>query len=158
MSHILDVKKDKTLRLNNVIGCKMEGDDFSLFVKTVEQMENYIKSKGSSPIGPIIQHTKTSVDENGQFCMCVSLLRQSNTFINHIEQPYFQESVLKVKECLYVRFTDVETKLKFAYDKLLLVAYEQDIKLTGDSYTIFVDEQEEKMVADIFMPKQKITQ
>jgi len=32
-----------------------------------------------------------------------------------------------------------------------LFAFENDIKLKGDSYTVFVDKNEEEIVADVFM-------
>ena len=45
------------------------------------QMENYIKSKGATPIGPLIQKTEYSVNEEGQLDIKVYLMRQTNTFI-----------------------------------------------------------------------------
>ena len=44
-------------------------------------MENYIKSKGATPIGPLIQKTEYSVNEEGQLDIKVYLMRQTNTFI-----------------------------------------------------------------------------
>ena len=65
------------------------------------------------------------------------------------------ESVLRVPDCMYVRYMEAEDKLKFAYDKIHLTAFEENIPLRGDSYTIFVDrnDEEDTIVADIFMPK-----
>jgi hypothetical protein len=41
--------------------------------------------------------------------------------------------------------------LRFAYDKINLYAFENDIKLNGENYTIFVEQNEEDMiVADVF--------
>jgi hypothetical protein len=56
---------------------------------------------------------------------------------------------------MYVRYTGPEEKLKFAYDKIALTAFEDDIPLKGDSYTMFVDrnEEEDTIVAEVFMPK-----
>jgi len=46
--------------------------------------------------------------------------------------------------------------MKFAYDKINLYAFENDIKLKGDSYTVFVDSQEENdtIIADVFMERE----
>ena len=50
---------------------------------------------------------------------------------------------------------EYEEIAKFAYDKINLEAFENDIELTGESYTVFVDQNEEEgtIVADVFMPK-----
>jgi len=45
--------------------------------------------------------------------------------------------------------------LQFAYSKLQLHAFDNDIKLKGDSYTVFVENKEGKMVADVFMEVKK---
>ena len=56
---------------------------------------------------------------------------------------------------MYCRYTGPEEKLKFAYDKIQLTAFEENIPLKGDSYTIFVDknEEDETIVADVFMER-----
>ena len=41
--------------------------------------------------------------------------------------------------------------MQFAYQKLGVYAFENDIQLKGDSYTVFVKKEEENIVADVFM-------
>jgi len=56
---------------------------------------------------------------------------------------------------LFSRYTEKEENLQFAYSKLQLHAFENEIKLKGDSYTVFVENKDGKMVADVFMEIQK---
>jgi hypothetical protein len=63
------------------------------------------------------------------------------------------ESVLRITDCLYTRFCDEESKVKHAYDKLNLFAYENDINLTNETFTVFVNQEDDKLTADIFMEK-----
>ena len=151
MAKKLLINRGKILRLNNVLIRKIQTDKFETIDKEVEIMENYIKLKGAMPIGPLIQYTSMIIDETGEVNMDIFLMRQANSFINHIEDPYKMESIIRVKNCMYVRFVGEEYNIKFAYDKINLTAYEEDIKLKGNSYTIFVDKQDENIVADIFM-------
>lgn len=153
MPKFFDIKYDMTLKLNNAVICKLENGEFSSFVRTLEQLENYIKSKGYMPIGPLIQYSSSKINENGELDITVKLIRQSSQFINHVEEPYKCQSVLRVKNCMYVRYTGPESMLKFAYDKINLTAFEEDIKLKGDSYTIFVNQIDDNIVADIFMER-----
>lgn len=62
---------------------------------------------------------------------------------------------IKVSNCLFARFMEKEENLQFAYSKLQLHAFENNIKLKGDSYTVFVDKKDNKMVADVFMEVSK---
>ena len=49
----------------------------------------------------------------------------------------------------------IEEKLKFAYDKINLEAFESDVELENCNYTIFVDKNAENdtIVADVFVPR-----
>ena len=104
--------------------------------------------------GPLIQYSKVELDENNEPDINMQFMLQANNFIHNVEQPYRMESLLRVRNCLYARYNGPEDKLKFAYDKLGVYAFENDIELDGCNYTIYVDrnEEEETMVADVFMP------
>lgn len=149
----IKIYEKKVLKLTNVLVKETEliGDaDFSL---DVIGMENYIKSKGTIPIGPLVQKIVTQNDGNGNLNIKLFLLRQCKDYIQHIDQPYKMESVLRITNCLYTRFCDEESKVKYAYDKLVLFAHENDINLTNETYTVFVEQENDKLTADIFMEK-----
>ena len=80
---------------------------------------------------------------------------QCNNFIHNVEQPYYMESVIRVPNALYCRYTGPESSLKLAYDKVQLEAFEQNIKLEDCNYTIFIssNEDDDVMVADVFVPR-----
>lgn len=151
MKRKLIINKDKILKLSNVIIKKINVEKCESIDKEIKIMENYIRSKGAIPIGPIIQYTTMIVGEDNKMDIEIKLIRQSNKFLNHIENPYQIQPLLRVKNCMYVRFCGEEKDMKFAYDKINLTAYEEDIKLKGDSYTVFVDLKEDNIIADIFM-------
>lgn len=150
----LPIVLSKTLKLTNVLIATMGAEDFTNLDKFAYQMENYIKSKGFQPIGPLVQYINVQPSENGEPELAVRMLRQANGFINHTEPPYTMESVLRIPSCLYLRFIGPQDKLNIAYSKLTVYAYEEDIPLTGNNYTVFVNQLEnEDIVADVFMEK-----
>ncbi len=53
------------------------------------------------------------------------------------------EAVIRVTDCMYCRYHGPEEKMKFAYDKIGVEAFENDIELNGENYTIMVDQNEE---------------
>ncbi len=54
----IELSYNKTLKLANVLICELELTESNSFEHTVIQMENYIKSKGYMPIGPLIQKSQ----------------------------------------------------------------------------------------------------
>lgn len=153
MSGNIEVFSKKSLKLINTVLLRIdlsEQEDLSI---NINKIENYIKSKGAIPIGPIIQKTEYNVNDEGKLDIKIFLMRQANNFIHNIESPYTMESVLRVKNCMYARYTGPEEKLKLAYDKINVTAFEEDIELSNTSYTIFVDKQDDNIVADIFVEK-----
>lgn len=146
---------NKILKLANTLIYEVQTEEIEDLNTNMEQMENYIRAKGAMPLGPLIQYTNMTLDDQGQPQLQIKMIRQCNNYLHTVEPPYQMESVLRVKNCMYVRYIGPEEKLKFAYDKINLTAFEEDIPLKGDSYTIFVDrnEEEDTIVADVFMPK-----
>ncbi len=153
MSEKIKLSNGKTLKLANVLIQEVNLKESADFGTVVLQIENYIKSKGAMPIGPLIQKMVYNVNEEGQLDIKIYLMRQSNNFIHNVESTYTMESLIRVKNCMYVRYTGPENKIKFAYDKINLTAFEEDIELSNESYTIVVNQEDDNIIADVFVEK-----
>ena len=149
------VKENKTLKLNNVLIREVSQNDLMDINKISYMLESYIKAKGNSTVGPMINYTTIESDDNGQAKLVVKLLVQLKNPIHNVEKPYEFKTQIKIANCLFARFTEKEENLQFAYSKLGVYAFENEIKLKGDSYTVFVDKKEAEIVADVFMETQK---
>ena len=61
----MTINQNKVLKLQNVLICKMniedENSDFNLIVN---KMQSYIKVKGAAQVGPLVQQTKTFVNDS----------------------------------------------------------------------------------------------
>lgn len=145
------VRENKVLKLNNVLIRKVSENELIDIDKISHMMNSYIKSKGNSTIGPMINYSGIEVDGSGQQKVNIKLMVQLRNPIHNIEKPYELKSQLKVSNCLFARFTEKEENLKFAYQKLAVYAFENNIKLKEDSYTVFVKQKGENIVADVFM-------
>ena len=149
------LRENKILKLNNVLVREVKDKEFMDINKIAYMMESYIKSKGNAVLGPMINYSTASADENGQVKIILKLMVQLKNPIYNVEAPYEIQNQIRITNCLFARFTEKEENLQFAYSKLQLHAFENDIKLKGDSYTIFVENKEGRMVADVFMEVQK---
>ena len=149
----LTISYNRVLKLTNILITELSIYMLTNAVITSEQMTNYIKSKGFQPLGPHIQYNGLAENNAGEMDMVIKLMRQATGFIHHIEKPYKMESVIRVPNCLYIRYCGPMEKMKFAYDKLALTAFEEDIPLKGDSYSVFLNEADDQVTADIFMER-----
>lgn len=152
----LQFHESKALKLTNVLKYKILLDDENFnFNIAIEQMQSYIRTKGAMQIGPLIQYTRTFLNDNNELEIEVVMMLQCNNFIHNVECPYSMEAVIKVPNALYCRYTGPETSLKFAYDKISLEAFENDIDIKGCNYTIFVNNnvEDDVMIADVFVPR-----
>lgn len=159
ISEKLQLKENKILKLTNVLCCKCDINSEDLFIDIqLEQIQSYIKAKGAVQIGPLIQYIEPKVNDQGELEVEMSFLLQCSQPIHKIEEPYKMVHILCVPNCIYCRYIGPEEVLKFAYDKINLYAFENNIKLKGNSYTIFVDQNEEEgtMIADVFMERDDV--
>lgn len=145
------IRENKTLKLNNLLIREVSENELIDINKISYMMDSYIKSKGNSTIGPMINYSTVEVDESGQAKVIIKLMVQLKNPIYNVEKPYELNTQLRVTNCLFARYTEKEENLQFAYQKLGVYAFENNIKLKGDSYTVFVKQEEENIVADVFM-------
>ncbi|CUO75793.1 hypothetical protein [Clostridium paraputrificum] len=145
------IKENTTLRLRNVLIRQASENELIDINEISYMMNSYIKSKGNLSIGPIINYSTLDIDENGQAKVILKLMVQLKNPIFDIEKPYELKEELKITNCLFARFTEKEENLQFVYQKLGVYAFENNIKLKGDSYTVFVKQEEENIVVDVFM-------
>ena len=149
----IEISNNKTLKLTNVLTCNVDIEGEENILTVVSKMDNYIKSKGALPIGPLIQKNEFSIDHEGKITFSIFLMRQANNFIHSVAEPYTINSVVKIQNCMYAHYLGPEEKIQLAYDKLNVTAFEEDIELSNENYTISVDQHEDNIVADIFVEK-----
>lgn len=152
----IQIYTNKTLKLCNVLKYTVQvGENGFELNAVIEQMMSYIKTKGSTQMGPLIQYSNSYINEKEEVDIDIRFMLQCKAFIHSVEQPYSMDSVLRIPNCMFCRYIGPEDKLSFAYQKIQIVAFENDIPLKGDNYTIFVDrdEENETITADVFMER-----
>lgn len=145
------IRENKVLKLNNVLIREVSENELIDINQITYMMDSYIKSKGNSTLGPMINYSGMEISEDGQAKLNIKLMVQLKNPINNVENPYELKTQLRITNCLFARFTEKEENLQYAYQKMSVHAFENDIKLKGDSYTVFVKQEAEKIVADVFM-------
>lgn len=147
----IQVSESKTLKLTNVLSRRIMPEEIQSLGTIVMQMDNYIKSQNALPIGPLVQHIVVTTGPNPE--PQLYLMRQANQLITRLDAQYHMDAVLRVKDCLYAHYTGPMVKSELASQKLSILAFENDIKLKNSVYTIFVSQDDDEAVVDVFMEK-----
>ncbi len=147
----IQVSESKTLKLTNVLSRRIMPEELQNIGTIVMQMDNFIKSQNALPIGPLVQHIEVTLGPKPE--AQIYLMRQANQLITKIDPQYHMDAVLRVKDCLYAHYTGPMAKSELATHKLNILAFENDIKLKNSSYTIFVNQDDDDAVVDVFMEK-----
>ena len=145
----IKVAENKTLKLTNVLSRLVRPEELGNLPVILTQMQNFMKSNGAQPIGPLVQAVKmgTGPDHVPELYM----MQQATQFIGQMEQDYHMDAVLRVKNCLYAHYTGPMPESQLASYKLQVHAFENEQKLTGTSYTIYVNQDDDDAVIDVFM-------
>ena len=130
----IKVAENKTLKLTNVVARRIAPEELGNMMVALTQLQNFIK------IGPAPEHAPE-----------LYLMQQATQLITQTEPGYEVDAVLRVKNCLYAHYTGPMAYSQLASSKLQILAFEKDLKLTGDNYTIFVSQDDDDAVVDVFM-------
>lgn len=145
----IQVAQNKTLKLTNVLARKIEAEDFGNLQIVLTQMQNFIKSHNALPVGPMIQCIRVPAGPNPQ--PEVYMMQQTSQLIPRMESGYSQDAVLRVRGCLYAHYCGPMDQSALASQKLNILAFENELELTGSVYSIFVNQDEDEAVVDVFM-------
>ena len=145
----IKVAENKTLKLTNVVSRRIQPEEFNNMQIVLTQLHNFIKSSGAQPLGPIIQCVKIPAGPNPQ--PEVYMMQQATQLIPRMEAGYTMDAVLRVRNCLYAHYTGPMSYSNLASQKLDIYAFEHEIETTGDSYTVYVNQDDDNGVLDVFM-------
>ena len=143
----IKVAENKTLKLTNVLSHEVQPTEMGNMQLVLTQMQNFMKSNGAQPIGPLVQAITFTPDHQ----MKLILMQQATQFIPQMEPGYHMDAVLRVKNCLYAHYTGPMNQSQLASSKLQIHAFENDQTLTGSIYTIYVSTDDDDAVIDVFM-------
>ena len=145
----IQTAENKTLKLTNVVSRRIQPEEFNNMQIVLTQMHNFIKSNGAQPLGPLVQCIKLPAGPNPQ--PEVYMMQQATQLIPRMEAGYTMDAVLRVRNCLYAHYTGPMPESQLASYKLQVHAFENEQKLTGTSYTIYVNQDDDDAVIDVFM-------
>jgi hypothetical protein len=150
----IEFRNNKILKLTNILSRPIPVDEIGKSDKQVAMLQNWIKAKGYEPLGPLIMYSTgiKGIDPDGKPQIESRILQQLKQNKIRLELPYRFDETVRIENCLFTRFNDNAENLQFAMMKSQLFAYEDDLELTGETYTVFIKQEQSDLLADVFMP------
>ncbi|MGK4109562.1 AraC family transcriptional regulator [Enterococcus cecorum] len=148
----LVVKDNKKLVLNQVVCKKLQNIKLENFDYEIEKFYQHLCLLNAKVYGPlIVKSCGTNIGDDGCITTDFDIYIQAHDAYKYSNVYEFFE-FLSVPSCLYVHFEDSSEYLQYAYAKLELHIYENDVQTDGTIYTVYVNNCSEKMIVDIFRP------
>jgi len=149
-NNTMEIIPGKTLKLNHVLSRKVKPEELSDFQKIGVMFQAFTKANRLTLYGPSI--TRTSVElKDGTPEQTIEILGQIREVPETVPQPYTFTEQLRVENCLFIRYRGPMNKLQFAYQKLSLYCFENDITPKSETYTIYLEAKGALITADIFV-------
>ena len=145
----IKVAENKTLMLTNVLSRLVRPEELGNLPVILTQMQNFIRSHDAMPVGPIVQCVKMRKGPNPT--AEIYFMQQVNQLIPRLDPGYQMDALLRVRNCLYAHYTGPMSYSSLASQKLDIYAFEHEIETTGDSYTVYVNQDDDDAVIDVFM-------
>ncbi|MDR0508847.1 MAG: hypothetical protein LBG63_03355 [Candidatus Methanoplasma sp.] len=150
MAKVIEIEENKTLKLNKVMFRELKQKDDSEIQKALHMLISFVKSKKLTPYGPAIIHSRT-VFENMQPIQVTRIMVQLKESPQSVDSPYSFKELMRAENCILARYRGDAAGLQIAYWKIHVYAFENDIALKDDMYTVYVGETQSGISADVFV-------
>ena len=146
----LEVKENKKLVLKNVLKKELRNIAMEELNKEIEDFGNMLQLLHVQVFGPlIIKNAGMQIHEDGIISLDYDLIVQAHDYQQYKDKYVTQEKIV-AENCIYVRFEGASEEINYAYAKLDLYIYENDLIATGEDYTIHINNHPDYSVVDIF--------
>lgn len=150
---MLEVKENKVLKLVNVVKRELRAVPQQEVDRATYMLESYLKTRKLNSVGPLITVSQgVDVTEDGQLGLDIDIMIQLNEK-TMTGEPYEFLEMVRITNCVYVRFQGKIEELNYGYSKLELYMWENKLTKKGETYTVFANmEDQANVTVDIFIP------
>ncbi|MCL2031755.1 MAG: hypothetical protein FWG96_00540 [Methanomassiliicoccaceae archaeon] len=149
-SKSIEIVTGKTLKLKNVLSRYVISQDGTEMQKVMHMFNSYMKANRLTPYGPTTINTK-SVFENGSLVQRSRMMVQVRETPAKVEPPYSFSELIRVENCVMARYHGNAASVQMAHGKIQVYAFENNIKLKGETYTVLIEQDGNDIMADVFM-------
>lgn len=146
----IEIIENRVLKLHKVFKKVLTEKETQELPRTLQLIQGFIKARGLEIKGPLITFSKPISEDEIAKIQTTILCQLKNNPHGRLDYPYSFEEDLRVENCLYARFIGEQSHFQIAVSKMTVYAYENYLTLTGNTYTIFLANEEGVATCDIF--------
>lgn len=148
----IEIQLGKKLRLHHVFMKELSDKELSTLSKSIEMFLSYIKSIGLKTKGPLVTKSESYVEDKLLKSKVTLIIQLENIPHNKVLAPYKYIDEILVGKSLYARYIGDQDHSTIAQYKIQVVAYENELKLKGEIYNVFVSNEDGIITLDVFAP------
>ena len=116
-----------------------------------------LKNQSSPILFPflITKNYGMSISDNGEMIICCDAMIQAHDYKQY-QNTYIVHDIYTAEHCAYIRFEDRPEYLNYAYSKLDLFFYENDLEPEGITYSVLLNQTSDMMTMDLFKPVKRL--
>lgn len=145
----IKVQSEKFLILNDSVSI-MLNDNAETDVLIGSSISK-LKAYGISIRGPPIVWVGMKITESIVF-LERKLFLQCTGNLSKIPAGFERKDTVKIGPCIYARFIGREENLRYAFEKASVYAFENEIDLKKENYTVYLEKDDISATIDIFIP------
>jgi formylmethanofuran dehydrogenase subunit A len=150
----LTVLDKKILKLKNVVIKEIRNIDVERIDFEIDRFINQLRTIKAKTYGPLITKlVKVEQSEDGKLLYDYDLYYQVHNYEQY-KTLFETREELKVPNCLFLNYQGDPGNVSFAYSKLELYIFENDLKFNGEVYSVLKakDKSSNDINIDIFKP------
>ena len=152
----LEVKENKKLVLKNVVVKELRNISLESVDEAISKAIKQIQVMKIQSFGPLVtKNYGMVIHEDGTATINYDVMVQAHDYKQY-QGTFKTYEKLTNEYCLYLRFEDSPEYLPFAYNKLDLYLYENDLEPEGSIINVLIEDSENQLIMDIFKPVKQI--
>jgi len=147
----MEVKEHKKLVLKNILRREVRGITSDDFNRELLMFHKFIERERVQTFGPLVIVTLGTQVLGDAITQDFDLIIQAHNYKKYSLQAQISER-FECSNCIYIKFEGHPKDLHYAYSKLDLFLYENELESDGKTYSIVLEETGNYTTIDIFLP------
>lgn len=148
----LEIKEHKKLVLKNVLVKTLDNIPIEKIDQEITKFMNELKMLKVQTFGPLVARTSGSVfHDDGTVTIDYQIMMQAHDCMQY-KNVYAVKERVEYSHSVYLRYEGKPEDIHFAYSKLDLYFYEEELISDGSMLNVFLEEKEDKVTIDFFKP------
>lgn len=143
------IKYGKFLSLGSAV--YIESNDIPETGSLIDSSISKLRAYSISVYGPPIIWTGMKL-EKGKIKLDRKLIMQCRGDFSKIPIGFERKESVKIGPCVHAQFAGKEENILRAYEKVSVYAYENEIELKKENYTVYVKQDGSDSTIDVFVP------